>query len=182
MCYAAAIPVVTLLISAAATTYTVYDQNQAVKAENKAREIGAESAAQSGRNQFSDVNRRLQQEQEAALNRKVENAKRAAEARATARTSSGQAGVSGLSVDSLLADFYHQEASYRFATDTNLGYFQEQTRRDLEGIRAGTESRVNSLRPEPVPGYLGAGLRIGARSVQAFDEYKTNTDPNWKAN
>lgn len=179
MCYAAAIPIVTLIISAAATAYSVDASNQAVKAENAARKQGQESAEQSFRNQSSDVNRSLQQQEEAAINGKIENAKRAAEARATARTSSGAAGVAGLSVDNLLADFYKQEASYRMVTDTNFTYQVEQSRRDLEGIRSGTQSRVNQLRPAPVPGYLGAGLRIAGQGVQAYDQYQRNTDPNY---
>lgn len=179
MCYAAAIPIVTLIISAAATAYSVDASNDAVKAENAARKQGQESAEQSFRNQSSDVNRSLQQQEEAAINAKVDNAKRAAQARATARTAAGGAGVVGLSVDTLMADFHRQEATYRLVTDTNFSYQTEQSRRDLEGIRSGTQSRVNSLRPEPVPGYLGAGLRIAGQTTQAVDQYKRNTDPNY---
>jgi len=180
MCYAAAIPIVTLLISAAATAYTVDQSNQGVKAENKSREVASESAAQSGRNQFSEINQRVQQEQEAVVQAKMENAKRAAEARSTARTSSGQAGVAGLSVDSLLADFYRQEAGYRAVTDANLVYTIDQSQRQAEGVRSGTQSRINELRPEPLPGYLGAGMRIAGQSVQAYDQYQTYTNPKWK--
>ena len=180
MCYVAAIPLITLAISAAATAYTVDAQNQGVKAENKARAIGAESARESFRNQASDTNLRIQQEQEAAVDAKINNAKRAAEARGTARASSGQAGVAGLSVDSLLADFYRQEAGFRFVTDSNLSDTVEQSQREMKGLQATARSRENSLRPEAVPGYLGAGLRIGAQTVSAFDQYKTYTDPSWK--
>ena len=179
MCYAAAIPIVTLIISTAATAYSVDASNDAVKAENDARKQGQLSAEQSFRNQSSDINRSLQQQEEAVINAKVDNAKRAAQARATARTSSGASGVAGLSVDTLMADFYKQEATYRFVTDTNFSYQVEQSRRDLEGVRSGTQSRVNSLRPEPVPGYLGAGLRIAGQTTQAVDQYKRNTDPNY---
>lgn len=180
MCYAAAIPVITLIISAAATAYSVDAQNKSVKAQNKANDIAAESAAQSARDQFSDINLRLQQEEAADQKAKFENAKRAAEARATARTASGQSGVAGLSVDNLLVDFYRQEADFRNLTDINFSYNVEQTRRTGQGIQAGTNSRLNSLGHQPVPGYLGAGLRIAGQGVQAYDGYKANTDPNYK--
>lgn len=179
MCYAAAIPIVTLIISAAATAYSVDSQNKQVKSQNKANEISAESARQSFRNQASDTNLRLQQEQEAAVNAKIENSKRAAEARGTARASAGQSGVAGLSVDNLLADFYRQEAGFRFVTDSNLSMKVEQSQRELKGLRATSQSRELSLRPEPLPGYLGAGMRIGGQSVQAYDDYKRITDPNY---
>jgi hypothetical protein len=180
MCYVAAVPVITLLLTAATTAYTIDQQNKNVKAQNKAMDIAEESAKESFRQQASTVNLRLQQEQEAATNAKIENAKRAAEARGTARASAGQAGVAGFSVDNLLADFYRQEAQYRSVTDTNLGYVQEQSRRDMAGLKAGTQSQINRLVREPIPGYLGAGLRIGAAGVGAYDDYKTNSDPNWK--
>lgn len=181
MCGPAAIPVITLIISAAATAYTVDSQNKNVKAENKSREVSAESARESFRQQASDTNLRLQQEQEAAVNAKIENTKRAAEARGTARASAGQSGVAGLSVDNLLVDFYRQEAGFRFVTDTNLSNAVEQSQRQLTGAQATSRSRENSLRPEPLPGYLGAGLRIGGQSVTAYDDYMTITDPSWTA-
>ncbi len=181
MCDGASAVAVAGLLLTAATTYTTVDQqNKNVRAQNKAMDIAEESAKESFRQQASTVNLRLQQEQEAATNAKIENAKRAAEARGTARASAGQAGVAGFSVDNLLADFYRQEAQYRSVTDTNLGYVQEQSRRDLEGLKSGTQSSINRLVREPLPGYLGAGLRIGGAGLQTFDDYKTNTDPNWK--
>jgi hypothetical protein len=179
MCYVAAVPIITLLLTAASTAYTVDQQNKSVSAQNKATDIAQESARESFRQQASTTNLRLQQEQEAATNAKIENAKRAAEARGTARASAGQAGVSGMSVDNLFADFYRQEAQYRFVTDSNLAAVQEQTARDLQGLKAGTQSRINSLRKEAMPGYLGAGLRIGDASVGAYDKYKRNSDPSY---
>jgi hypothetical protein len=45
---------------------------------------------------------------------KDRNARAAAEARATARTAAGEAGVAGLSVEALLNDFTAQEGRYRY--------------------------------------------------------------------
>lgn len=179
MCYVAAIPLITLAISAAATAYTVDSTNKNVKAENKAREISAESARESFRQQASDTNLGIQQLQERDVNAKIENAKRASEARATARASSGQAGVAGLSVDNLMVDFYRQEGTFRAVTDSNLAAGIEQSQRDLKGLRSQAMSRENSLRPAPVPGYLGAGLRIAGQGVEAYDGYKRASDPSY---
>lgn len=180
MCYVAAIPLITLALSAAATAYTVDSQNTAVKAENKSREIGAESARESFRQQASTANLAVQQQQEAATNAKIENAKRAAEARGTARASSGEAGIAGLSVDNLLVDFYRQEGTYRAVTDSNLSASIEQSQREMKGLQSTAKSRENDLRPEALPGYLGAGLRIAGQGVKAYDTYKRGSDPNYK--
>ena len=58
------------------------------------------------------------QEQVAAAQRIQASAKRAREARATARVSAGEAGVAGLSVDALINDLTRQEAENRFATNS----------------------------------------------------------------
>ncbi|MFR0657054.1 hypothetical protein SB719_21145, partial [Pantoea sp. SIMBA_079] len=55
---------------------------------------------------------RMQQEQKAASQELQKSQTEAAQARATAETAAGEAGVSGLSVDSLIADYYNQEGQF----------------------------------------------------------------------
>lgn len=174
-----AVAVVGLLITTATTAYSIDEQNKNVKAENQAREVAAESARESAREGYSATNLSLQQEEIANTQAKIENAKRAAEAKGTARSASGQAGVAGLSVEHLMADFNRQEATFRAVTDQNFAFSVEQSQRQMKGIRATARSRENSLAPQKPPGYLGAGLRIGAQAVGSYDQYKKNTDPNY---
>lgn len=178
MCGYAAAGLAIAIIGLAATGYSMNEQREAVKAENKSRAISAENARESFRQGASTVNLRLQQEQQAATDAKLENAKRAAEARGTARVASGAAGVAGLSVDNLLADFYRQEATYRAVTDENLAYSAEQTGRELKGLQATSRDREASFRPEPLPDYLAQGLQIGGQAVGAYRDYRKSTNPN----
>lgn len=180
MCSYAAAGLAIAVIGLAASGYGMYEQREATKVENKSRAISAENARESFRQGASSVNLRLQQEQQAAAEAKFENAKRAAEARGTARVASGAAGVAGLSVDNLLADFYRQEATYRSVTDENLAFSQEQAGRELKGLQATSRDREASFRPEPLPDYLAGSLRIGAQGGSAVNDYMALTDPQWK--
>jgi len=104
------------------------------------------------------------------------NARAAAEARATARTASGEAGVAGLSVEALLNDFTTQEGRYRYGVRRNNELVTDQLTAEMEGARAQAQGRINSilsLNLEPVsrPKYLGAALRIGGDALGAYAKY-----------
>lgn len=175
MCSYAAAGLVIAVVGLAASAYSMDQQAGAVRSENRARQQSADNAIEATRQGYSATNARLVQEQDAATAAKFENAKRAAEAKATARVSSGEAGVAGLSVDALYADFDRQEAMYRLVTDTNLQYTQEQTQRDLKGLQATGNDRASSFRPEPVPDYLAAGVRLSEKGYDAYGRYRTDS-------
>ena len=59
----------------------------------------------------------------------------------------GQAGVSGMSVNALLDDFTRQEADYRFQSRTNLEGQRDQTRREMEGAQIQGQGRTESMKP-----------------------------------
>lgn len=176
MCSYAAAGLAIAVIGLAATGYQMNEQSQNVRASNRAgAQMAAaqtESANQSARDAYSATGIRMQQEAAAAEATKFESNKRGAQARATAKVASGEAGVAGLSVDALMADFNRQEATYRFTTDTNLAFSEEQSRRDMEGIRSGAANRGTTFRPEPVPSYLADGIRLSGQGFAAVDQYR----------
>ena len=103
----------------------------------------------------------------------------AAQARSTALTAAGEAGVSGLSVSALMDDFTRQEVQYRFQTSTQLESERDQTNAEIGNAQATAEGRTQSLKPyqaQPVqyPSLLGAGLRVGADVAgQAYSAYRS---------
>lgn len=99
-----------------------------------------------------------------------------AKARATARVAAGEAGVSGLSVDSLVADFHRQEAMYRNSAENNRENERAQVQMEKQGLRAQADGRIQSVRPyvrDPIsrPDFLGAALRVGAGGMDAISRY-----------
>lgn len=110
-----------------------------------------------------------------------QNTLAARKAEATARVSAGEAGLSGLSVDSLLRDLAGQ-AGYDNATATE-NYLRQNTNINFRRENAQNEavSAVNSVRQPTIqrPDYLGAALRIGQSGANAYAYYKARTDPAW---
>jgi hypothetical protein len=128
-------------------------QNQLVKDQSIYRNQVAEQANKSFIDQSYQANLRLQQEAEAAGDETFQRNQEAAQLRARTRTAAGEAGVSGLSVDNLLADYQRQQDYANMNTQTNLLFSKKQTAEDVKGMRADAISKVSGVRnyiPSPV--------------------------------
>lgn len=91
-------------------------------------------------------------------------------ARATATVSAQEAGVSGLSVDNLLNDYYRQEAVYRFGLTRQEG--QMDVARDLRMKDAGLQSYNTQLsinKPIKQPNVLGSALTGLTTGLSIYD-------------
>ncbi len=184
MCGAAAIPLIGLAVStaSAAAAYKAAD-DQASTTENfqkAAAKEGAASARASFDSQNADIQARSREEDSAAAQAIAVNQREASKAKATARVASGEAGVSGLSVDALLNDFNRQEDDYTNSVLNNRAIGRRQEQGALKGIRAGYGSQLSSLRTAPVrrPSYLTPGLQIAGAGLAAGSQYRDLTDTN----
>lgn len=186
MCNPVAVAVIGLAFSAAATGYSVYEGNQTTRAQNRinqqAADEGAALASESFKQQANQARLRDAQEAESTAQERFLNSRKAAEARETTRVSSGEAGVAGVSVDNLLADYYRQESEYNSGLNRNLEFTQQQTTEDLKGLRAGAIDRaIGSRRPMiQAPSYLAAGLQVGANALGTYDNYKYRTSKTYR--
>ncbi|MDX2086033.1 MAG: hypothetical protein SFZ03_11680 [Candidatus Melainabacteria bacterium] len=133
--------------------------------------------------QAHQVNLRQQQEEEKASQETQSAQIEAMQARARARVASGEAGVSGLSVDNLIADFYRQEDVYKQGIQRNVELSRQQSQEDIKGLRAQAEGRYQAIQPylpEPIarPSFLGAALQIGTNAAlqtsSAISQYRLN--------
>ena len=124
-------------------------------------------------NEVSSMRVQQRQEQIAAAQRIQESTRKAREARATARVSAGEAGVSGLSVDALINDLTREEASYRFATNQQTQ--MNDVNRTLQLRDAGLGFQNNLLRinrPIEQPDYLGAALSGAQTGLVTYSALK----------
>ena len=141
------------------------------KAEVQRRASAAER--QRYLNEVSSMRVQQRQEQIAAAQRIQESTRKAREARATARVSAGEAGVSGLSVDALINDLTREEASYRFATNKQTQ--MNDVNRTLQLRDAGLGFQNNLLRinrPIEQPDYLGAALSGAQTGMSTYSTLK----------
>lgn len=126
------------------------------------------------RNDLLAQDRRVEEERVRASQEEFENSLEAQRRRATARVSASESGVSGLSVDALLADFYRQEARLSDQIDYRKELVLNQSALNKKAAQTTAESRINSATPSPVekPSALGTGLQIGAGVWRAGTKYK----------
>jgi len=166
-----------LAITAATTATTFLAQSAQANASAQYAQQAAANANESAREQYYLNNLRLQQEQEAGSQQIQQKQRDALKAAATAKTAAGEAGVGGISVDALLADYYRTESQYRESVRTNIDNVGQQVFAQNKGIFAQTKDRINSAASSitPQPSIFGAGLSIAGGALSAYDTYNQRT-------
>lgn len=153
------------IIGAASTASSLIGQSQQASAQREAQAIASRQERQRYLAEVSAMRTQQQQEAIARSQNIEESTRRAMEARATARTAAGEAGVSGLSVDALLGDLSRQQAEYEFSVQRQAQLTD--VNRQLALRESGLGFSRNMLRinqPIAQPDYLGTvtqGLQTG---------------------
>ena len=119
---------------------------------------------------------RQMQEREAAEADIVTQGREANQARARARVSAAEAGVTGQSVDQMLMDFDRQEGEYRTALSRNFQMSQQQSETRKEMYRNEQQSRTVNAQPDPIssPNLLAGALRIGSSGFGTYSRARAN--------
>jgi len=159
-------------ISAATTVTDYMAQAQQAEQHNAMVKQNQEAAQANLRQEYTAVQTRRIQEEDAAAVEKQAVAKDARAARATAMVSAGESGVSGLTVDALLADIYGKEAEYKDRVTQNTGFTTDNLKAEMKGLQAKAQDRINGIQPMNGPNPLASALKIGASGLNAFGSYK----------
>ena len=156
-----------------AQTVTGYAGEQQAAAQHNAMVRQNQEAAQANlRQEYTAVQTRQLQEEDAAAVEKQSVSREARGARATAMVAAGESGVSGLSVDALLADIYGKEAEYKDRVTQNTGFTTQNLTAEMQGLRAKAQDRINSIPTRNGPNPLAAALKIGSSALGAYDGYR----------
>jgi hypothetical protein len=146
------------IASAVGGLYAQQQQASAMAAYNKSQYNNQMTALRY--NQASNNFSRVQEAQNLAEQQVVNNSA-ARRATATARVSAGEGGVSGLSVDALLADLAGRAGRDNMIASTNRDRRDFALQTDQFNNWATAASTINSLQTPKAPDYLGAALKIG---------------------
>jgi hypothetical protein len=155
------------------------DSKAAANAQNDYNKQAARDAADNARQQYNDVQRRKVQEDIAKGQQlqqsKLELQKRQAEAKAAA----SDAGMSGFSLDSILADMAGQSARAQDSIGQQGEWTQQQLTSQMQGIQSGGQRAVNSLSPVRIPGIgdlasniAGGASQVGGALFSDYTSYK----------
>ena len=148
-------------ILSAMTSIVAADEQQQQAQRNEA------SANAAYLNDVRQLNLRQREEQEAESQRGMEADIQSMKDVSTARTASGESGVSGLSVDALMTDIFDDTKA-----DSNLSSTEAQIAQQKKGAESGRQSRINSV---PYPSFAATALQIGGSAYEGG--YFKGTDP-----
>ena len=168
MCDPATLAIASLAITTTGSVAGIGSQMAQASAQSKANERQAENIQESAIANYDLLASRREQEEGAASQQIMASKIDAAKARATATVAAGEAGVTGLSVDSLLADLNRQEANYADGVNQNLGNTRDQLDVEAGNIQRGATSRINSLPTVQAPNYAGALENIATAGVKYY--------------
>lgn len=184
MCEPTTLVAASLALTAASTAATVYSQQQAADAQAATNQrqydnqmIAYNANIAQSNTDLANLNRLKQQEAEDLSAKKIVNNANARRDISRATVSAGESGISGLSVDSLLAELGGAAGSANTSAEVNYLRKDSALEQDRSNIYttktnnwAQTASAINSLKTPTQPDYIGAGLRIAGAGIQ----YQTN--------
>lgn len=149
------------IASAASTVATVNAQQEAAKAQEQANRRQYENTMRAMAANVNQTNAEHMQQREASMQKLEENNLAATAAKATAQTSAGESGISGLSVDALMADLGTKQNRFDSSVTTNYQNAEMAINNQRENIGINAASQINQLKTPAMPDYFGAALRIG---------------------
>jgi len=121
-------------------------------------ERNAKLAKRAANSQYSQLGEKYYQE---GVGLAAEGEKAAADAnaaRSRVNAAAAEAGVSGNSVEALLADFSRQEGNYLTALDTQRSFQKSELHYAKQGVRSGLEARLINAAPPARPDFFGQAL------------------------
>ena len=158
-----------MAVNAAQSVLTFKAQQAQYAAQMAAWQANVQSAGKSLNDQATQEGVRIQQQDAAASNKKMELQKEALRAQGTALASS-EGG--GLSEELLLQDIERQRLDYSDIIGYNLKNEMLQSEMNVKGMRAEAESRARSGNPGPAPSFNYAALGVGLAGT-ALDAYSS---------
>lgn len=180
MCEPTTLVAASLALTAASTAATIYSQQQAADAQAATNQRQYENQMTAykanllqSNMDLANLDRLKQQEAEDLSAKKIANNADARRDMAKATVAAGESGISGLSVDSLLAELGGRAGTANTSAEVNYLRKDSALEQDRANIYtsktnnwAQTASAINSLKTPTQPDYIGAGLRIAGAGVQ----------------
>lgn len=144
-------------------------------AQNKASKSNAAAAKRAMAEDWKSLSLQEAQAQDATALTIMQADQQARKADALARVSAGEAGVSGASVDALLADISQDASDFKGAQLRNLDNTVAQIQQEKRAVAAGAQSRINAAPPANM---LATALNIGAVGIDVASNYIRKRDTN----
>jgi hypothetical protein len=150
-----------LVITAVTSAMSINAQQQQASYQEKANQMQYDAAIKARDANINQTNLEMVQERENAMQKLEQNHLKADAAMATATTSAGESGISGLSVGSLLDDLAMNKNRYDTAVTTNYDRSTVAIENQRQNANINAANVIAGMRTPTMPDYATAGLRIG---------------------
>ena len=170
-----------LVLSAAASAASIAQQRQQAKSQEKFQDSLTEASNAGAEATISSLRVSQGQERESAAREGQQAQLAGRSAASTATVAAGEAGVSGNSVQALLADFEMQQGTYQETIQRQQQINDANTDEQARGVATGANYQALSINaPIARPNYVAEVLRFGGTATgYAADVYGRN--PSKKA-
>ena len=165
MCNPMLIALAGVAVSAAGAGYSAYAQGEAADDQKEA----AEAQLQLQQDAIDKQNAQLSAQTAEEMS---DNARLARREQAALRVSSGEAGVGGLSVQSLLDDVNAQTGFDNARAQKNLDNQIDKNTLDLQGFQLNANTKIQSANNRRNDALIGSGLQIANAGVSAYSTYQ----------
>lgn len=160
MALGALAPILGMISSIGSAVVGYAAQQEQARQQNEYYARNARAAQMAAVNQYANEQNAIIQKRNAATQQVEETHISAMKARGTAWAAAGEAGVTGLSVDALIDDYYGREGRRVDSIDQNYEMDRDYMRAQMESTRAQAEQRINSVRQASEPSFADAAIRI----------------------
>lgn len=162
-------PTTLTALSIASSVAGVVQQQQQQRQQERYNQQTYDNQMQAYRyNQANSNFTRIQEAQNLA-EQKVANNAASRRAQATATVSAGESGISGNSVDGLLAELAGMSGKDNANAEVNYLRRDQAIQADMQNNYTTTASNINKLETPKSPDYLGAALKIGNATNDYFN-------------
>lgn len=161
------------VLSAASSVAGFMQQQQQFDAQQQMYENNRIAANKAAVNRYASQQNRALQERAAASQEAQNLQTDAIKSRATAEVAAGEAGVTGLSVDALIQDFYGQEGRFERTLANNYQMQSDYLRGEMDVTQAQAEGRINSVEQPIKPSFAGAAIRIFGAGLNTFGSLRS---------
>lgn len=143
-------------------------QDAAARSQSRANQQNYKNQMMTYRYNLANANANKVQEAENLAAKNIEIDRAAASKQATAAVAAGEAGISGLSVDALLADIAAEGGRARTNAEVNYLRADRAIETDKMNAWASAAGTIGQMKTPQAPDFLSAGLRI-ADAVNTYD-------------
>ncbi|QUG89066.1 hypothetical protein GR140_09920 [Pseudomonas putida] len=147
----------------------------AAKVQTKQHEQNQRNAQAALRDSYIAIQNRQQQEAESAAQQVEERRRESVRQMSSAYAAAGEAGVSGFSVQSILADIGATAARDISTIEQNRDWSLDQLNSEMSGARNQAMSQMNATTAGVRPSGWATALQIGSSAVGAYASYATRT-------